>query len=550
MSYLGGNAPSNMEAWELEEGRYISSSIGSLTHRQKMRVMLSVGLVTAIEISSRLSVNVLLPDMQGNVAADSDQISYVVILYNLGFLCSLALAYWMTRVIGSRRHLLLCIGLYSIGAVGCVLSAHSLETLLISRLIMGFGGGAFLVRVVILAGLMFPGKARIHAVTYLYSLLFAFQITYPIVMGWIDDTFHWNYAFLLDLPFLAIGAVMVWKFVPRGHLFLRNKEARVDFTGAILLIVSLGCLQLATSRGERDDWFDSSWISISLIVSVITLALFFWWDSRVQNVSPVFHLRMIWRQGAIRTSFSVVLIVGAILGAGLFVIPQYLRTVQDYSAMQTGAFISMFTAGLGSGLIVSLRILVPKLGGPLAIATGLLMLLATFSAIAYIWTPTTPTHILAIAILLQGFSLAPALLGAANIATGSALPADLNDVSTMFFFVRQLGNTLGVSAATVTFDRRLNLHSARLLDVANRLDPTVHSTLGTYSNLIHRNGGGGANPALGALQLFQNNVIIQSRLLSYIDIYVGLAVLGALGLIVLAFTKFKNRLGPHSFHLW
>jgi len=550
MSYLGGNAPSNMEAWELEEGRYISSSIGSLTHRQKMRVMLSVGLVTAIEISSRLSVNVLLPDMQGNVAADSDQISYVVILYNLGFLCSLALAYWMTRVIGSRRHLLLCIGLYSIGAVGCVLSAHSLETLLISRLIMGFGGGAFLVRVVILAGLMFPGKARIHAVTYLYSLLFAFQITYPIVMGWIDDTFHWNYAFLLDLPFLAIGAVMVWKFVPRGHLFLRNKEARVDFTGAILLIVSLGCLQLATSRGERDDWFDSSWISISLIVSVITLALFFWWDSRVQNVSPVFHLRMIWRQGAIRTSFSVVLIVGAILGAGLFVIPQYLRTVQDYSAMQTGAFISMFTAGLGSGLIVSLRILVPKLGGPLAITTGLLMLLATFSAIAYIWTPTTPTHILAIAIFLQGFSLSPALLGAANIATGSALPADLNDVSTMFFFVRQLGNTLGVSAATVTFDRRLNLHSARLLDVANRLDPTVHSTLGTYSNLIHRNGGGRANPALGALQLFQNNVIIQSRLLSYIDIYVGLAVLGALGLIVLAFTKFKNRLGPHSFHLW
>jgi len=550
MSYLGGNAPSNMEAWELEEGRYISSSIGSLTHRQKMRVMLSVGLVTAIEISSRLSVNVLLPDMQGNVAADSDQISYVVILYNLGFLCSLALAYWMTRVIVSRRHLLLCIVLYSIGAVGCVLSAHSLETLLISRLIMGFGGGAFLVRVVILAGLMFPGKARIHAVTYLYSLLFAFQITYPIVMGWIDDTFHWNYAFLLDLPFLAIGAVMVWKFVPRGHLFLRNKEARVDFTGAVLLIVSLGCLQFATSRGERDDWFDSSWISISLIVSVITLALFFWWDSRVQNVSPVFHLRMIWRQGAIRTSFSVVLIVGAILGAGLFVIPQYLRTVQDYSAMQTGAFISMFTAGLGSGLIVSLRILVPKLGGPLAITTGLLMLLATFSAIAYIWTPTTPTHILAIAILLQGFSLAPALLGAANIATGSALPADLNDVSTMFFFVRQLGNTLGVSAATVTFDRRLNLHSARLLDVANRLDPTVHSTLGTYSNLIHRNGGGGANPALGALQLFQNNVIIQSRLLSYIDIYVGLAVLGALGLIVLAFTKFKNRLGPHSFHLW
>ena len=37
-----------------------------------MTILLSVGLVTAIEISNRLSVNVLLPDMQGNVAASAD----------------------------------------------------------------------------------------------------------------------------------------------------------------------------------------------------------------------------------------------------------------------------------------------------------------------------------------------------------------------------------------------------------------------------------------------------------------------------------------------
>ena len=79
-------------------------------------------MVTAIEISNRISINVLLPDMQGNVAASSDEISWVLILYNLGFLCSLALSAWMTRMLGARRHLLGSLLLYSIGGLGCFLS--------------------------------------------------------------------------------------------------------------------------------------------------------------------------------------------------------------------------------------------------------------------------------------------------------------------------------------------------------------------------------------------------------------------------------------------
>ncbi len=58
----------------------------------------------------------LLPDLQGNVAASSDDVSWVIILYNLGFLCSIAVSYWMTRVLGARRHLFLSIALYAGGA--------------------------------------------------------------------------------------------------------------------------------------------------------------------------------------------------------------------------------------------------------------------------------------------------------------------------------------------------------------------------------------------------------------------------------------------------
>jgi DHA2 family multidrug resistance protein len=369
-------------------------------------------------------------------------------------------------------------------------------------------------------------------------------------MGWITDTFHWNYAFLVDFPFLTIGAFLIWKLVPPGFLRKRRKGSQVDVWGAVLLIASLACLETATSRGERDLWFQSNWITLALLAAAIFFIWFLWWDYRPENASPVLHLHVIIRNASLRSFFFVIMIVGAFFGAGLYVVPQYLRFVQDYSALQAGGFISMFTLGLGLGLQLALHVLIPRLLPARTLVFGLLLLIATYVTIFYIWTPTTPTVVLAPAIFLQGFCIAPVLISAGNIVTSNAPIGDVNDISTTYFFVRQLGNTFGVTAATVMFDRRMTLHSSRLLDVSNRLDATTHSTLAQYTDLIHRTGGATSVPALGALQLFQNNVITQSRLLSYIDIYFGLATLGVVALISIAVTKIKPKLGQHHFHPW
>ncbi len=551
MSYLAG-APGASEEWEQEYGLKITQLLADLTQRQRMLILLSAGLVTGIEISNRLSINVILPDMQGNVAGSPDEISWVVILYNLGFLCSIALSSFMTRRLGTKRHLLYSLALYSAGALGCACSAHNLQLLLASRVLMGFGGGAFLVRTVILAGMMFPGKARIRAVSFLYLELLVFELFYPVTIGWISDTFHWNYAFLLDMPFLAIGAVMIWKFVPWGYLFLRSDRAYVDVWGAVMLVAGLSSLQIALSRGERDEWFQSGFIVTSLVIAVFCLAVFLWWDWRASNPAPVLHLRMIWRQGPLRTSMTVVLLVGSCLGAGLYVLPQYLRNVQNYSSTQTGGFISAFTAGLGVGLILTLRYVMTRIGGRRTVLLGSAMFCATCVNFIYVWTPTTPTWLLASCTFLQGFSIAPMLVGAANVATGQAALADLNDVSTSFFFVRQLGNTFGVTAATVLFDRRMTLHSSELLDVANKLNPTTEATLRQYAGLIARNAGAAFDPALGAAQLFQSNVIVQSALLSYIDVYFMLAVIAATALVIVVSRDARTATERPRFnlHFW
>src|ERR1700724_3415158 len=104
MGFLAQNLSPNVEQWELEEEAFLKSVLSSLLPRRRLAALLSIGMVTAAEVSNRISANVFLPDRQGNLGSRSDEICWVIILYNVGYLCSIALAAWMTRVIGTRRH--------------------------------------------------------------------------------------------------------------------------------------------------------------------------------------------------------------------------------------------------------------------------------------------------------------------------------------------------------------------------------------------------------------------------------------------------------------
>jgi hypothetical protein len=77
----------------------------------------------------------------------------------------------------------------------------------------------------------------------------------------------------------------------------------------------------------------------------------------------------------------------------------------------------------------------------------------------------------------------------------------------------------------------------------------VQSILSSYSGLSARNGGAGSNPALGALQLLQANINTQSRLLSYIDIHLGLAVLTGVAVALRAMARLRPSRELMHWHL-
>jgi len=230
----------------------------------------------------------------------------------------------------------------------------------------------------------------------------------------------------------------------------------------------------------------------------------------------------------------LVLLCGVFLGAGLYVIPQYLRILQPYNAQQTAVFYFVDTVGLFLGANSAVWIGVPRFGGAKTAGLGIILFGVANAIFVLIWTDMTPGNYIAYVLFLLGIGSGLLLAGISLLSTGTLEKRFQNEAASSYFFLRQVGASLGVSAAAVLIDQRMTVHSSRLLDTANRFDPVAQRVLRDFAALIAARANSTSVSDPGNYELFQGLVVTQARLSAFIDICFCLAVAAAIGLIVLA----------------
>jgi MFS transporter, DHA2 family, multidrug resistance protein len=518
----------------------IRRTLSRLTRFQRWMIVVGLAMAAAIELGTQISVNIVLTDMRGNIAASQDEISWIVTAYGAAFLCVVPLTTWFVRRLGHRNYLVLSLLLYAAGAFACFLS-DTLAELLVSRVIMGIGGGAFLVRALVAVTRLHAPEERGAALVVLGLIVTLSRAFMPVMFGVVTDNGRWNLAFLALVPLTLVPAALLYTFIPR-HLEFEPEPPPLDLVATSLIVVGLSTFQIAMSRGEQDMWLESSFICAMLLIAAVCLVLFAWWDTRRENDNPILNLRLLKQEPALASGIGLAMIFGALLAGSLFVLPQYLRGVQGYDATQTSFFFCVDAIANYAGLVFGSK-MTPKISPPVVALIGLSAFSVANHLLTWQITTETPALNLCLMLVLHGASLGMLIPSVSGTLMGKSNAHYLAYDMAIYYHVRGVGNLIGVTATVVLLDLRLSLHSSRLLDVAGRLSPAADRVLAQLERVLHAKGLSWDTAHQGAYQIFQGLVVRQTNTLAYIDVFWCFQWLALAGIAMVLATNGRQVVG-------
>ncbi|BBH47838.1 MDR family MFS transporter [Pseudomonas sp. KU43P] len=153
---------------------------------------------------------------------------------------------------GRRRMILTGISLFTLASIACAL-AQDMQQLVLARVLQGIGAGGMVSVSQAIIGDFVPPRERGRYQGYFSSMYAVASVAGPVLGGWLTEYLSWRWVFWINLP-LGLVALYAIRRALAG-MPVQRREARVDYLGALLLILGLGSLLLGiTLVGQGHAW--------------------------------------------------------------------------------------------------------------------------------------------------------------------------------------------------------------------------------------------------------------------------------------------------------
>ena len=289
-------------------------------------------------------VNVALPrigrELPATIVGVLEGQAYVVSGYLAVLAALLILAGALSDHYGRKRVYAIGLAGFAVSSALCGLSP-SLEWLIVFRLIQGGAGALLVPGALSLITQAFQGAERGRAFGIWAASTSALTVLGPIVGGVIVDTIGWRFAFLINVPLLALALWVTIRHLAES----RDKDAsgRFDWLGAGVAALAVGGLAFGLIRGQAQAWSDgAAWVAIAIGAAALVLFPIL----MARRLDPLVPLGL-FRQRAFATiNLATFFIYGA-----LYVTVSYqalvFQNVLGYTALGAGA------VGIPTGILLS-----------------------------------------------------------------------------------------------------------------------------------------------------------------------------------------------------
>jgi len=482
----------------------------------------AVMLATFMEVLDTTIVNVALPHIAGSLSTDVDESTWVLTSYLVSNAIVLPVSGWLALRFGRKRFFMVCIALFTFSSLACG-SANSLAVLILFRVVQGIGGGALqpISQAILLES--FPRRQHGMAMaTFGIGVVIA-PIVGPTLGGWLTDNYTWRWCFYINLPVGILALLLIQSFVFDPEYIRKFKGGAIDYIGLGLLAVGLGCLQVTLDKGQREDWFQSAWLTKFAVTSAVALVLLVIWELHVSH--PVVDLRVL-RDRNLSIGTAMMFGFGSVLYGSLVLYPILTQTMLGYTAYLSGlvlspggvaTFLFMPICGRLIGVIDPRRLI----AGGFGVCSVALFMMAGFNTQVGFWTMVWPRVVL-------GVGLAFVFVPLTTVTFATIAKETMGNATGLYNLMRNIGGSVGIAAVTTLLARRSQFHQAVLAAHVTPYNPQVYGIQQQMGAVLNATGPSQpvVAPASGLAFLY-GEVQRQAAMLSVNDCFWLMAVLMA-----------------------
>ena len=277
-------------------------------------------------------------------------LSWIGSAYLIGQSITQPLSGRLTDIVGRRQGFLACNLIFGLGTLLCGL-APSEWALIAGRAIAGMGGGAMVTISMFVAGDLVPLRKR-GVLQGIGNIIISVGYgSGGLLGGWINGLAGWRAAFLVQVPFVVFGAVMVFFTV---NIPVKKTETsalkRIDYLGSLALTCALVLFLLGLNLGGNILPWSHPLVVTALPLSLMFL-IFFVFIEEKWALEPIIPIRLLFDRTVASCCLSYWFIFMAYFGLTYFV-PVYLQLLGN-SPTQAGLRFIPFSAGSAVGAFVA-----------------------------------------------------------------------------------------------------------------------------------------------------------------------------------------------------